>query len=297
MTVGPLSGKFAIITGGGRGMGRAMARAFAEAGAAGICVTSGSSPDEIREAADEIDRLSGRAGTGLAVTADVRDASACAAAVEQAVARFGTLHILVNNAGLGMKNAQPEGARGPFWKDLSDGWEKVMAVNINGPFHMARAAAAHLIAAGWGRVINISKSVDSMHEGRNSPYGPSKAAVEAMTISWAQDFLGTGVTVNTLLPGGFTATTFSRPGAVESARKAGRMVYEPDDIAPLAAALASDASARYSGCRFDARGWDASLPVEEAIERCRTLAIFPKPRRKRELMAGWEPLAGVPATS
>lgn len=290
MADGLLSGKVAIISGGGRGMGREMARAFARAGAAGICVTSASSPDEIREAADEIDAIAGRKGTGLAVTADVRDAKACADAVARAVDTFGALHILVNNAGLGMKNAQPTGNRGPFWEASADGWEKVMAVNVNGPFHMARPAARHLIAAGWGRILNVSKSVDSMHDTRNSPYGPSKAAVEAMTICWAQDFLGTGVTANAILPGGFTATTFSRAGAVEKARAAGRRVYAPEDIAPLAVALASDASAKYSGCRFDARGWRDDMPVADAIAACRTPAIFPRPRRQRALLTAWEPL-------
>lgn len=284
-----LEGKVALITGGGRGMGRAMARAFAEAGAAGIAVMSSSSPDEVAEAAAEIDRIAGRP-IGLGLTADVRDDAACAEVMARTVEKFGALHILVNNAGLGMKNATD--TKGPFWECKPDGWDKVMGVNINGPFHMARHAAPHLVAAGWGRVINVSKSVDSMHEARNSPYGPSKAALEAMTLCWAQDFLGTGVTANVILPGGFTATTFSRPSAVPRARKAGRTVYEPEDIAPLALALASPVSGHYNGCRFNARGWRADLPLTEALEACRTAPIFPKPRRKRELIAPWDALQG-----
>jgi 3-oxoacyl-[acyl-carrier protein] reductase len=291
MTDQPLAGKFAIVTGGGRGMGRAMALGFARAGAAGVCVTSGASPDEIAAVAEDIDRIAGRKGAGLAIRADVRDGAACADTVEQATRHFGALHILVNNAGLGMRNAI-DGARGPFWNCTIEGWDRVMGVNVNGPFHMAKPAAPHLIRAGWGRILNVSKSVDSMHQNHNSPYGPSKAAVEAMTISWAQDFLGTGVTVNAILPGGLTNTSFSRPAAVINARKNNRPVYEPEDIAPLAVALASNASAKYSGCRFNARGWNDALPVADAIEACRTLAIFPKPRRQRELMSGWEPAAG-----
>lgn len=288
-----LAGKVALITGGGRGMGRAMARAFAEAGATGVAVIASSSPDEVAEAAEEISRIAGR-DAGLGLIADVRDDKACAEAVARTVQKFGALHILVNNAGLGMKNVCD--TRGPFWRNRPDGWDKVMGVNVNGPFHMACHAAPHLIAAGWGRVLNVSKSADSMHEVRNSPYGPSKAAVEAMTLCWAQDFLGTGVTANIILPGGFTATTFSRPNAVANARKAGRAVYDPEDIAPLAVALASDASARYNGCRFNARGWRADLPLTEAIEACRTAPIFPKPRRKRELMTPWDAPQGERVT-
>ncbi len=284
-----LSGKVALITGGGRGMGRAIARACAQAGAVGVAVLSSSSPGEVAEAAEEIDRIAGR-DAGLGLVADVRDDAACAEAVTRTVAKFGALHILVNNAGLGMKNTGE--ARGPFWEIWPDGWDKVIGVNVNGPFHMARHAAPHLIAAGWGRVINVSKSVDSMHEARNSPYGPSKAALEAMTMCWAQDFAGTGVTANLILPGGLTATTFSRPSAVASARKAGRPVYEAEDIAPLAVALASPSADRYNGCRFNARGWDEALTPAEALEACRTPPVFPRPRRKHELMTPWDMPAG-----
>lgn len=285
-----LAGKVALITGGGRGMGWAMARAFAEAGAKGVAIVSSSSPDEIAKGAEEINRIAGREA-GLGLVADVRDDAACGRAVAAAIEKFGALHILVNNAGLGMKNAI-DGARGPFWEATPDGWDKVMGVNVNGPFHMSRHAARHLIAAGWGRVINVSKSADSMHETRNSPYGPSKAALEAMTLCWAQDFLGTGVTANLILPGGLTATTFSRPSAIQRARETGKPVYEARDIAPLAVALASDASARYSGCRFNARGWSDRLPLAEALEACRIEPIFPKPRRKRDLMTPWDALQG-----
>jgi len=288
----PLEGKIALITGGGRGMGRAMARAFAMAGAKGICVTSGASPDEVAEAAAEIDRITGRASAGLGLIADVRDAAACRDAVTKTVKHFGALHILVNNAGLGMKNVG-DSSRGRFWECRPDGWDKLIATNVNGPFHMAHAAAPHLIEAGWGRILNMSKNADTMHSERNSPYGPSKAAVEAMSICWAQDLIGTGVTSNTILPSGFTNTTFSRPAAVPRAREVGRKVYEPEEIAPLAVALASEISAHYSGCRFNARSWDDTLSPEDALEACRTLAVFPKPKRERALLTGWEPLKGT----
>jgi 3-oxoacyl-[acyl-carrier protein] reductase len=284
MSDGALAGKIALITGGGRGMGRAMARAFARAGATGVTVASSASPGELAEAVQEIEEIAGR-GTGLAITADVADPAACAAAVARTVERFGALHILVNNAGLGMKNVGDK--RGPFWECRTDGWARVIATNVDGPFFMARAAAPHLMAAQWGRILNVSKSAGSMIQGRNSPYGPSKAALDAMTLCWAQDLAGTGVTANVILPGGLTATTFSRPSAVPAARKAGRPVYEPDDIAPLAVALASPASDPYNGCRFNARGWDGSLPIAEALEACRELPIFARPRRIGGLERAW----------
>lgn len=282
-----LAGKVVLVTGGGRGMGRAIARAMAKAGAAGVTVISSASPGEVAAAADEIDAIAGR-DAGLGLVADVRDDAACAAAVARTVEQFGALHILVNNAGLGMKHVGE--TRGPFWEVWPDGWDTVIGVNVNGPFHMARHAAPHMIAARWGRIINVSKNADSIHEAQNSPYGPSKAALEAMTLCWAQDLLGTGVTANLILPGGLTATSFSRPSAVPRARAAGRPVFEAEDIAPLAAALASEASAHYSGCRFNARGWKADLPLAQALEGCRTAPIFPKPRDERDLIAPWDEL-------
>ena len=280
-----LAGKVALITGGGRGMGREMAWAFAAAGAAGVAVLSSSSPSEVGAAAEEIDRVAGRQ-VGLGLTADVRDDAACGEAIARVVEKFGALHILVNNAGLGMKHVCDR--RGPFWECWPEGWDKVMGVNINGPFHMARHAAPHMIAAGWGRVINVSKSVDSMHQGTHSPYGPSKAALEAMTLCWAEDFLGTGVTANLILPGGFTATTFSRPSAVPRARQAGKTVFEPEAIAPLAVALASPLADSYNGCRFTVRAWRVDLPLAAALAACRRAPIFPRPRRERKLMGSWD---------
>lgn len=282
-----VAGKVVLVTGGGRGMGRAIARAMAKAGAAGVAVVSSASPGEVAAAADEVSAIAGH-HAGLGLVADVRDDAACAAAVASTVEKFGSLHILVNNAGLGMKHVGE--TRGPFWEASPDGWDKVIGVNVNGPFHMARHAAPHMIAAGWGRIINVSKNVDSMHEERNSPYGPSKAALDAMTLCWAQDLLGTGVTANLILPGGLTATSFSRPSAVPRARASGRPVFEADDIAPLAVALASEVSAHYNGCRFNARGWKADLPLAQAIEGCRTAPIFPRPRDDRDLMAPWDAL-------
>ena len=221
-----LTGKVAIVTGGGRGMGRVMALALARAGALGVTVTSAESGDEIKAVARQINDATGR-DCGLAVDADVADPESCAGAVAETVDRFGSLDILINNAGKGMRNIRQ--GNDPFWKNDITGWLRLVDTNINGPFLMARAAAPPMVAAGWGRIINISKSGQSMIGPRNSPYGPSKAALDAMTLIWAQDLSETGVTVNALAPGGLTDTTFSRPSAVPQAREAGRPVYPPED--------------------------------------------------------------------
>jgi 3-oxoacyl-[acyl-carrier protein] reductase len=285
MDQGELAGKVALITGGGRGMGRAMALALAAAGAKGVVVTSSASPAELRVTEKEIDEIAGRQGCGRGLTADVTDAHACWTAVAETIAGFGAIDILINNAGLGMKNVRQ--SRDPFWKSDIEAWRRLIDTNVNGPFLMARAAVPHMVAAGWGRVINLSKSGQSMIGPNNSPYGPSKAALDAMTLIWAQELAGTGVTVNALLPGGLTDTTFSRPTAVPRAREVGRPVYAPEDMGPPAVWLASDASAAYSGCRFNAARWDADLAPAQAAEAARELPIFAQPRRNCTIAAAW----------
>jgi NAD(P)-dependent dehydrogenase (short-subunit alcohol dehydrogenase family) len=209
MTAISLKGKVIIVTGGGRGLGRAMALGFARAGALGVTVTSISSPDEITAVAKEIDAIAGP-GHGLAMRADVGQWAHCQKVVAQTVSTFGALHILVNNAARGPRYTSEQ--RGPFWEADPEGWRGVVDTNINGPFYMAKAAAPHLLTAKWGRVINISKTRDSMHAAKITPYGMSKAALEAATLSWAQDFAGTGVTVNSLAPGGPTDSGFETIG-------------------------------------------------------------------------------------
>ncbi|HEY4136147.1 MAG TPA: SDR family oxidoreductase [Alphaproteobacteria bacterium] len=292
MSKNPLEGRVVIVTGGGRGMGRAMALGFARAGAAGVAVTSAGSPDETAAVAREIDAIAGRPA-GMALTADVGDAAACARAVEAVVARFGALHILMSNAGKGMRHVGE--SRGAFWKADSAGWDSVIATNVNGPFHMAKPAVPHMIAAGWGRIVNISKTIDSMHEVGNSPYGCSKAAVDAMTMSWAQDLEGTGVTANLLAPGGLVNTTFSRANAITRARDTGKKLFEAEDIVPAAVWLASEDSASYTGCRFNAARWDDKLPPSEAGALAHERPIFPAPGRSNKLAAAWNVRSAVQA--
>ncbi len=279
-----LTGKVAIVTGGGRGMGQVMALALARAGALGVTVTSAATPDETKATAQRMNDETGR-DCGLSIQADVADPDACNRAVAETVARFGALHILINNAGKGMKGVRA--GSDPFWKNDMEAWLRLVDTNINGPYLMARVATPHMVDGGWGRIINISKTGESMIGPRNSPYGPSKAALDAMTMIWAQDMEGTGVTVNALFPGGLTNTSFSRPGAVPKALEAGRPVYEADAIGAPAVWLASDESAAYTGCRFNAHKWDDALPNDEAAEGARELPIFAPPGRESAISDAW----------
>lgn len=286
MSDGVLAGKVALVTGGCRGMGREMAIAFARAGAAGVGVMAAPGSDETEaDIKAEIDavvaEIEAAGGKALGILGDVGKWADCRRAVDDTIAAFSGLDILVNNAGKSGRYVGTGGRRRiPFYEADTAGYCEVMETNVNGPFLMARAAAPHMIKAGWGRIINISKNVDAMHRALNSPYGPSKAALEAATLVWAEDLVGTGVTVNSLGPGGSVNTKFGSghlPGAG----------MEPDVIVPPALWLASEASDGVTGCRYIAKHWDAALDPDQAAEGCREPAVFPVPERETPLDRAW----------
>jgi 3-oxoacyl-[acyl-carrier protein] reductase len=267
-----LAGRTAIVTGASRGLGKAMALALARAGAQ-VAIAS-PQRDQIDQAAAELVAAS-RPGAVIAVQADITRRADCEAIVERCRAAFGGFDILVNNArrlqrGPGIP---PDAFRLPFWKSDPRLWAEAVEVNINGAFLMSHVATPHLIARGWGRIVNISTSLDTMQRRQNSPYGVTKAAIDAEALIWAQDLAGTGVTVNTLLPGG-RVDTDGDPGAPG---------YPPEGMLPVTAMdgmilwLASDHSGGVSGQRFVGKFWDHGVPLDESVARCREEPVLLRP--------------------
>jgi NAD(P)-dependent dehydrogenase (short-subunit alcohol dehydrogenase family) len=261
MKTATLEGKVAIVTGGGRGIGHAMTLGLARAGAS-VVISAARQTDEVRTVADDINAELG-ARRVLALQADVTQEADCRRLVDEAIATFGGLHILVNNAGRGMKYVSPTFLTEPtrFWEVDSDTWRTIVDTNVNGPFLMAKAAVPHMLRQRWGRVINITMNHDTMRRAGFSPYGPSKAALESETVIWAQDLLGTGVTVNGLLPGGATDTGMIPDSVPEAVR---RQLLRPEVMVEPLLWLASEAAAGITGTRLDAARWDSSLPAERA---------------------------------
>jgi 3-oxoacyl-[acyl-carrier protein] reductase len=189
--------------------------------------------------------------------------------VELALTRFGSLDILINNAGRGMKYISEAFMTEPtrFWEADPKAWRMVIDTNINGPFLMARAAVRPMLRNRWGRIINISMNRDTMRRAGFSPYGPSKAAVESETIIWSQDLAGTGVTVNALLPGGATLTDMIPPGFPDHLRST---LLDPAIMVPPLLWLASSAADNITGKRVIANRWpsavDQSASPEVALE-------------------------------
>lgn len=261
-----LAGRVAAVTGAASGMGRVMARALAAAGArvAGVDIDAAG-----------LDRIAAEpvfAGKFFAVAADVSKAGDCRAAVASVIERCGALDILINCAGISMSAAARQGeARVKFFEADAEGWQRILAINCVGAFLMARFAAEPMIARGWGRIINVTTSFDTMLAAGLSAYGASKAALEAMSAVWAKDLEGTGVTVNILVPGGPTDT----PGFFPPGKPRPVALLDPEIMAPPIVWLASPQSDGISACRFIARDWDARLAPAEAAARVRTPAAWP----------------------
>lgn len=251
-----VSSKVALITGATGGIGRALVKAFVARGMkVGIC--------DVDEAATK--KLQDEVGPERAVAApaDVSDAAAGARAVDQVAERFGGLHVLVNNAGLGMGLVRADHMdRTVQIEDIPvELWHRFFAVNTAGAFHMCKAAVPRFRAQRWGRVINVTTSMFTMLRGGFSPYGPAKAALEAWSAGLSKELAETGITVNVVVPGGPTDT----PMVPDDGTMERSQLIRPEKMAPPMLHLASDAGGAVTGMRFVAAKWDAALPVAEAM--------------------------------
>jgi gluconate 5-dehydrogenase len=195
-----LDGVRVLVTGGTSGLGLAMSQALAEAGAR--VVLTGRTERRVRDAAAQI----GHGATGLVM--DVRDEQSVSAGVDRALALLGGIDVLVNNAGIGMRTVNPDFMTEPagFWRVSPDGFRDLFATNVLGYFLVARAVVPHMLQAGHGKIVNISVSETTMRRRGFTPYGPSRAATDALSHIMAADLAGTGIDVNLLLPGGATRT-------------------------------------------------------------------------------------------
>jgi NAD(P)-dependent dehydrogenase (short-subunit alcohol dehydrogenase family) len=240
-----LEGKVALVTGGGRGIGRAIAEAYGREGAA-VVVTAARHESEIEEVASRIG--------GTALLCDGSKRNEVDRLVETVLSRFGRIDILVNNAARGMKfvNESFMTEPKPFWEADADAWRMVIDTNVNGVFLLTRAVIPQMIRNGSGRIINISISQETMKRKGFSPYGPSKAALESMSTIWAQELVGTGITLNVLLPGGATNTGMIPDSFPELQRKG---LIDPQVMGAPAVYLASDDAREVNGQRIVAIEW------------------------------------------
>lgn len=235
-----LTGRVAVVTGASRGLGQQFALALARAGA-DLVVTSRSLP-ALESFCDQIASLGRRA---VPVELDLRDQASIIQFAETAIAAFGKVDVLVNNAGCNIRKPAVEVS----WDD----WNTVLDTNLRGTFFVAQAIGRHMIARGSGRVINIGSVTSVMGYAGLAPYCASRGGVKQLTMSLADDWGRHGVTVNCLAPGWFK--TEQNKVLYENAdwvayledRIPLKRPGQPGDLDGTVVFLASDASAYITG--------------------------------------------------
>jgi 3-oxoacyl-[acyl-carrier protein] reductase len=234
--------------------------------------------DDLEKIEAEAKEAAGSGGGAIhAMLADVRHPQDCEDVVNTAMREFGALHVLVNNAGMGMLLISDDFQNQPprFWQADTEPVRAILETNLLGPFHMARPAVPHMLEGGWGRVVNVTTSIITMQRGGVYPYGPAKAGLEASSRSWAEDLADTGVTVNVLIPGGAVNTDMLPDSNRKSMQAAaGRALLEPEIMAAPILWLASGASDGVTGMRFIAAQWDTSLEPGDAAAKVMAPAGF-----------------------
>ena len=236
-----LEGKVAVVTGASRGIGRSIALGFAAAGA-DVAVAARSESD-LETLVKEIDSLGRRA---IAVPTDVTQRDQIQNLIDRTVAELGGLNILVNNAG-GTRFMSPLVGLRP------DGWDKVIALNLDSVFHATQIGAQAMIASGGGSIIQMASVAAIKGSQGLSFYSAAKGGVKLMSQAVAIELAPAGIRVNCIAPG-WVATDLNAPlledeGArkfAESMTPMGR-IAEPEEIVGAAIFLASDASSYVTG--------------------------------------------------
>jgi NAD(P)-dependent dehydrogenase (short-subunit alcohol dehydrogenase family) len=246
-----------LITGAAGGLGTVMTAALLEAGHRVAAVDCNSA------ALDRLFAVQGNPKALLTIVADLSIEAACGTVVQSAVAHFGRLEGVINNAGIGMSSIRPDAeVRHPGIEELSARvWDRFFAVNVRAPMLVVKAALPHLRSAGWGRIVNNTTSYRTML--RVLPYGATKSALESMSAVWAEELAGSGITVNVLVPGGPTDTPF----VADASGWPRDQMLRPAIMGLPIVWLVSDAADGTTGQRFTARDWDASLAPDEAARR------------------------------
>jgi glucose 1-dehydrogenase len=240
-----LEGKVAVVTGSSRGIGRGIAVRFAREGAA-VVVNYASGADQAKETLSQVEAAGGR---GLIVRADLRRVPEGARLVDESARHFGRLDVLVNNAGGGVPK--------PFTEVTEEDYDQVVDLNLKGVYFASQAFARHLIAAGRpGRIINISSVHEEIPQPGEAAYCAAKGGVKLLTRDLAVELGRHGITVNAVAPG-----AIDTPGNVELVQDKPRLAAllrqvplgrlgTPEDVAAVAAFLASDDAAYVTGSTY-----------------------------------------------
>jgi 3-oxoacyl-[acyl-carrier protein] reductase len=240
-----LAGKVALVTGASQGIGRACALQLAAAGA--TVALAARNIDKLEAVAAEI---AAAGGTAKAYALDVSNEDSIKSTARQILTDFGSIHILVNNAGITKDGLA-------LRMKLAD-FDDVLRTNLTGAFLLTQAVISSMMKARWGRIINITSVVGETGAAGQANYAASKAGLIGLTKSLAREFASRGITVNAVAPG-FIQTAMTDD--LTDALKAGILTQIPlarygadADIAAAVAYLASDAAGYVTGHTLDVNG-------------------------------------------
>lgn len=244
MSVIDLTGKVAIITGGGSGIGRATCELFASLGATVVV-------SDIAETAHEtVSAIESAGGTASAVIGDISDSAVADSTVATAVERHGKLDVLVNNAGIMDRFA---GAA----NTTDDVWERILRVNLNGPFFLTRAALKVMVPAGGGSIVNVASAAGLRGAAAGVAYTASKHGVVGLTRNTAYAYAKQGIRANAVAPGGVETNVMTADvqqnidqeglAAISPVHQSALRNGQAIEQANLIAFLASDAAINVNG--------------------------------------------------
>jgi 2-hydroxycyclohexanecarboxyl-CoA dehydrogenase len=239
-----LNGKAAIVTGAGSGIGRGIALRLAEDNAKVAVWDINSAGAE-----ETAQMIRDAGGTAIAITADCSDKAAIKAAADETRAQFGPIAILVNNAGIAPFT--------PFMDTDDDLFDKVIRINLRGPWLMTKECLPEMLAAGWGRVINITSSSTQSGSPGQGHYVASKGGLLGLTKALALEFAPSGVTFN-MVPPGFIDTPMLRAAPIDADAFATttpmKRAGTPADMAGAVAYLASEEAGYITGQTISVNG-------------------------------------------
>jgi 3-oxoacyl-[acyl-carrier protein] reductase len=243
------SGKRVLVTGGARGIGRAIAQGFAAQGA-GVALSYRSNHEAAQQT---LATLSG--GPHLVIPGDVADPVVAAEVVERARTELGGLDIVVNSAGVG----EPHPLETTSYSAWQAAWGRILAVNLLAPANICYCAAQHMIRAGGGRIVNVSSRGAFRGEPEQPAYGASKAGLNALSQSLAQQLAPYNIFVGVVAPG-FVETDMTAERLVGSSGEAIRQqsplgrVARPEEVAYAVLFLASPGAEFTTGTIIDVNG-------------------------------------------
>eukprot|EP01051_Picozoa_sp_SAG22_P002447 SAG22_NODE_109_length_19706_cov_464.723772_12_plen_284_part_00 len=255
----PLAGRVALVTGAAGGVGGAWCRMLLEDGCPKLALVD---IDRGRlESFAAALRAEHPAATLLTLVVDIADPPQCARAVAQVRGALGAVDILINNAAVGMGIVRANHLTNTVGIDevTAEHWQSMIGVNLMGAWSLTKEIVGEMRERGWGRIITVTTSFFTMLRAEMHPYGPVKAALEAMCAGHAEEFAGSGVTVNVVVPGGPTDTAMVTKEDYPDRSQ----LIQPAAMARPGRWILSAEADTVTGMRYTAGLWEAGASVAE----------------------------------